>query len=100
MLFLPSVVQQEQRERENNQENNALRIHMNQGTGSKPPAFRGWQRRMRLTASQLPPIAPCFRIAPFAYSEHEGVKRHDGRNKGAKTSWYARIAPRISFDIE
>ena len=42
------------------------------GTGSKPPGFKGWQRRMRRTASPVPFRGPCFRTASSAYSEQVG----------------------------
>src|SRR5690606_25473131 len=43
------------------------------GTGSWPPGCRGWQRRMRRRASQLPLRAPNRPRAVIAYSEQVGT---------------------------
>ena len=43
-----------------------------QGTGSKPPGWNGWQRASRRAASQLPLSAPWRVTASSAYWEQEG----------------------------
>lgn len=69
------------------------------GTGSWPQSPQGWQRQMRLNASQLPANAPCSRMAWMAYAEQLGVKRHwlNGPNKkviaGESVQRYTRTTP-------
>ena len=48
------------------------------GTGSNPPAQKGWQRNRRHALSSVPFIRPCVSNACLAYSEHEGMKRQLG----------------------
>lgn len=57
------------------------------GTGSYPLPPHGWQRSRRLMASQSPFTGPCFSIAWRAYSEHVGVKRHEGGVNGDMQRW-------------
>src|SRR4030095_7674603 len=45
------------------------------GTGSKPPALQGWQRRRRQAASRPPRARPCRSTASAAYAEHVGLER-------------------------
>jgi hypothetical protein len=47
-------------------------LYKNQGTGSKPPGFHGWQRDMRLRPRQAPLHAPYFSTASAVYSEQLG----------------------------
>lgn len=56
-----------------------------QGTGSYPLPPHGLHLRMRHIASASPFSGPCFMRACRAYSEHVGVKRHDGGVKGEIT---------------
>lgn len=46
------------------------------GTGSSPTPAHGWHLRIRNTASRDPRRNPWISIASFAYSEHDGWKRH------------------------
>lgn len=57
------------------------------GTGSYPEPPHGWHLSSLLTASQRPFNGPCLTIACLAYSEHVGVKRHDGGVKGLMQRW-------------
>jgi hypothetical protein len=53
-------------------------------TGSCPPLQKGWQRKKRFNAIQVPCAAPYFSTASRAYSEHVGVNLHAGGSKGDK----------------
>ena len=57
------------------------------GTGSYPEPPHGWQRAMRLAASQPPLITPYLRIASMAYCEQVGVYRHAGGVRGEMHFW-------------
>lgn len=48
---------------------------MEEGTGSNPPGWNGWQRKIRFNASHEPRTAPWVVIASIAYWEHEGWNR-------------------------
>ena len=65
--------------REDKQKKQASVIHerpiKNQGTGSNPPEFQGWQRNIRLRPSCAPLSAPYFSTASAVYSEQLGKKR-------------------------
>ena len=56
------------------------------GTGSCPPSQNGWQRPIRLIASQLPFAAPYVLIASDAYFEQLGVKRQCCPTNGLSVS--------------
>src|SRR5688572_6338015 len=58
------------------------RFSIGQGTGSKPPGWKGWQRISRRNASHDPLSAPCLLIAPIAYTEQVGSKRQAGGSSG------------------
>jgi len=52
------------------------------GTGSYPLPPHGLQRSILHTLRYKPLNGPCLSMAVLAYSEHEGVNRHDGGVKG------------------
>jgi hypothetical protein len=52
------------------------------GTGSKPPGFNGWQRKMRARAKRPPGSSPNRSSASTAYWEHDGWKRQDEGSSG------------------
>ena len=54
------------------------------GTGSCPPLQKGWQRRMRHTASPLPRRIPWRSIASIAYWLQVGENRHIGGFSGER----------------
>ena len=56
-------------------------------TGSNPLPPQGWQRKIRFSAIQLPLKAPYLFTASKPYCEQEGVKRHDGFNRGEIAYW-------------
>lgn len=60
------------------------------GTGSYPPAQRGWQRNSRHAARTKPLIGPCISRACLVYSEHVGRKRQLGGKSGEISIWYPR----------
>jgi hypothetical protein len=56
------------------------------GTGSYPPLWNGWHRKILLTDITPPLRDPYFFIDSIAYSEHVGQNRQDGENMGDNTS--------------
>src|SRR5688572_18084853 len=58
------------------------RFSIGQGTGSKPPGWKGWQRISLRNASHDPLSAPCLLMAAIAYTEQVGSKRQAGGSSG------------------
>jgi hypothetical protein len=58
-----------------------------QGTGSYPPAWKGWHRRSLRAARYDPLKKPCFTRASFAYCEQLGTYRQDEGSPGEMTCW-------------
>jgi hypothetical protein len=52
----------------------------------------GLQRATRLTAIQLPRMAPYRSIASYPYSEQLGTYRHVGGMWGETINWYPRTS--------
>lgn len=59
-----------------------VNLLVGQRTGSKPPAWKGWQRHKRLHPSHTPLAKPNFSTAWAMYSEQVGWNRQAEGNQG------------------
>ena len=67
------------------------------GTGSTPPAWKGWHRSILLIESHTPLPGPYRATASYAYTEQVGWNRHPGPNSGDIPNWYALMNCRNMF---
>ena len=60
----------------------SVEIRKSQGTGSYPLFPHGWHLEILLKVKKNPLMGPYRRKDSSPYSEHDGLKRHEGDRRG------------------